>query len=287
MLLTERKLRKLIKNILLEAPDGLYPQTRDIVLGQYKSDARTSSHYGDSEKVNLIRDILLGLSGTGGVVVDAKDAYNAYTEGEDLDFFIAMAGFIPGVGEAAKLKKLVDAGDKSGAISLLKNAQKSRKLTDIARLGFKIFKPEPRHLELIHASHISDLVVEPLAGRITRQSKRGSKKAGFYAYPQIQDKLPTAEDTVKRAKNYVADLSIKNPEIDKAYVYSFSIKPDANFVEEINPSFMGMTRISPEKAKKYYDSGIDVIITKSVGLEEVIIINKDVITSQSKSVFPL
>ena len=40
---------------------------------------------------------------------------------------------------------------------------------------------------------------------------------------------------------------------------------------------------SPGDAQKYKDAGIDIIVSKSMGLEEVIILNKGVISTTSVS----
>lgn len=160
----------------------------------------------------------------------------------------------------------------------------SRPLIDIGQLGFKMVTPEARHLELIHASHIPNMNITPLAGRVTRQSRKQKPLAGFYTYPKFQEALGnTLEGTVNRAKQYVSDTAIRNPEIDTAYIYKLTIDPAANFVEQINPDGMGLPRIPVGKAKEYYDAGIDIIITKSAGYEEVIILNKDVILSKVMS----
>ena len=313
MKLTKQQLSLIVRKILNESHDGLYPTVRDQVMGQYKSDARTKGAYGNKNISSALAE--LGVSFTpAGVAIDVKDFSVAYDEVDNWGMLFAGIGFIPIAGDIAKnaykLKKVESAAKKVGKLSTSQAAEikklqaegggkidaedldrvtnivkstgtVARPLIDISQFGFKIFRPEKRHLELIHASHMPDLQVKPLEGRVTRQSKKGSLKSGFYTYPSHQKSLSTKKETIDRAKKYVDEMTRKNPEIDRAYVYKLSIDPKANFVEETNPYFMGITRISPEKAKEYYDAGIDVIITKSASLEEVIILNKDVITSKS------
>ena len=120
MKITEHRLKKLIRNFLLESPDGLYPTTSDMVLGKYKSDARTEGHYGNKEVSKALAET--GVSFTPvGIAIDAKDFEVAHNDKDGWGMFFAGIGFIPIGGDliknAYKLKKIQDVAANAGKLN--------------------------------------------------------------------------------------------------------------------------------------------------------------------------
>tara|TARA_B100000674_G_scaffold494504_2_gene519254 strand:- start:88 stop:930 length:843 start_codon:yes stop_codon:yes gene_type:complete len=138
MLITANALRRIVRKCLKEAPDGLYPMTADLIRADLDSNTLTHGIYGKKhyKKIKAIIDIIAGLS-PAAPAIDIKDAINAYDKGDTSGFFMSMAGFIPGVGEAKKLKELVDANKVKEAAKLINNAKTAEK---VSKAGIKIKK---------------------------------------------------------------------------------------------------------------------------------------------------
>lgn len=308
MRISKKNLTSVIRRVLLEDDEfdasGISDVDDDSVYTTKNLTGRNPEieHWLSPEEAQLYAEIAAGFTPVG-VAVDAKDIAVALHNRDFWGATFALASIVPGIGEIRKLKKLKELQDLKKNVEnikkvnpskleySIKKAQKAtssagttRKLTNIAELGFKVFKPENRHFTLIHGSGYKNLNIEPLKGRSTRQSKKGKSLAGFYTLPQHQTNLPDRSDTINRAKRYVKDSASSNPAIDSAYIHEIKVRPNTNFVEQIKPNMMGMTRITPEAAAKYKEAGIDVIVSKSMGLEEVIILNRDIIVSKTVSV---
>jgi hypothetical protein len=112
MLVTEKKLRKIIKLLIIkEVQDGLYPYTPDVIRGKYKSDVLTGGHLSslsgkDKENLKLAAEIITGFT-PAGIVIDVKDLMTALAAGSIASIAIGLAGLIPGITESSKLFKLI------------------------------------------------------------------------------------------------------------------------------------------------------------------------------------
>ena len=146
MLITEKRLKILIRKILKESKPGIMlPKLgHEEFGGGYKpSESALKSHDKrklikllktpeELERGQLVFDIVVGLS-PAGILIDAKDIANAVKNEDEVEFLLSMAELIPGVGELRKAKKVqelnakIRARDAEGAIELIKNTKKAQK----------------------------------------------------------------------------------------------------------------------------------------------------------------